>query len=68
MKKENDLLDRMIALEKEVLDLRSEVQHLKQHVKLDPIKPMKEELTPTFVSSIKQKQEAAPVRVVAPET
>ena len=65
MKKENDLLDRMIALEKEVLDLRSEVQHLKQHVKLDPIKPSREELTPTFVSPIKQKQEAAPI-IVAP--
>ena len=59
MEQETRMLDRIIALEKEVSDLRSEVQHLKQHTSFEPAKKA---LTPTYVATIKQEHEEVPVR------
>ena len=59
MEQETRMLDRIIALEKEVSDLRSEVQHLKQHTSFEPAKKA---LTPTYVATIKPEHEEVPVR------
>lgn len=51
MDHETKMLDRIVALEKEVSDLRSEVQHLKQHTSFEPAKKA---LTPAYIAPIKQ--------------
>ncbi|MER1956283.1 MAG: DUF2339 domain-containing protein [Solibacillus sp.] len=70
MKEEENLLRRIGALEKEVRNLRSEVQHLKQHVYLEPA--VKEEQELPVVTPISPKQEdvrvkVAPVQPVEPK-
>lgn len=47
MKKEEEMLQRISALEKEVVDLHSEMKRLKQHVKLDSFEPITEKQAPT---------------------
>ena len=61
MEKEEDLLRRIGALEKEVRNLRSEMQHVKQHVKLEPA--VKEEQKLPSVTPISPKQEDVRVKV-----
>lgn len=84
MKKENELLERIIALEKEVSELREEVVRLKLHTKLEEasvkkfktqtISPTKEELatqkgkTVIPIAKIENKQDPATQNLSEPVT
>lgn len=49
MKKDTEMLERIAALEQEVRSLKTEVQHLKQHVKIEQVVPVKKEPVKPFV-------------------
>ena len=51
------MLNRIQALEKEVLDLRTEVKLLKQHAKIESLEPTKEIRISVPASPIKTKQD-----------
>lgn len=49
MEKDTEMLERIAALEQEVRSLKTEVQHLKQHVKIEQVVPVKKEPVKPFV-------------------
>ncbi|MER2115598.1 MAG: hypothetical protein ABS904_07495 [Solibacillus isronensis] len=49
MEKDTEMLERIAALEQEVRSLKTEVQHLKQHVKIEHVVPVKREQVKPFV-------------------
>ncbi|MEG0384226.1 MAG: DUF2339 domain-containing protein [Solibacillus sp.] len=49
MEKDTKLLERIDTLERELHTLRTEVQHLKEHVKFEQIVPIKKEVAKTIV-------------------
>lgn len=61
MEKDPELLERIAALEHEVRSLRTEVQHLKKHVKYEQVTPIQREITPTYVPPKQAIQKEAPV-------
>ena len=48
MNKDSELLERIATLERELHTLRTEVQHLKAHVKLEQIAPIQKVVAPTI--------------------
>lgn len=66
MKKETDLLERIAALEKEVSDLRSEIRHIRQHVKFEVNKPQYNIPTPTATQPKLEK--ATQIAAIEPTT
>lgn len=70
MEKEEDLLRRIGTLEKEVQNLRSEMHHLKQHVKLEPTVKEQQKLpviTPLSPKQVDVRVQVAPVQPIEPE-
>lgn len=49
MERDSEMLERIAALEQEVRSLKTEVQHLKQHVKIEHVVPVKKEQVKPFV-------------------
>lgn len=49
MERDTEMLERIAALEQEVRSLKTEVQHLKQHVKIEQVAPIKKEPVKPFV-------------------
>lgn len=49
MERDSEMLERIAALEQEVRSLKTEVQHLKQHVKIEHVVPVKREQVKPFV-------------------
>ncbi|MFL0583331.1 DUF2339 domain-containing protein [Solibacillus silvestris] len=49
MERDSEMLERIAALEQEVRSLKTEVQHLKQHVKIEQVVPVKKEPVKPFV-------------------
>lgn len=49
MEKDSELLERIATLERELHTLRTEMQHLKEHVKFEQIVPIKKEVAKTIV-------------------
>lgn len=49
MERDTEMLERIAALEQEVRSLKTEVQHLKQHVKIEQVVPVQKEPVKPFV-------------------
>lgn len=61
MENNREMLERIVALEQEVRSLRTEVHHLKKHVKFEQVAPIQKEVTPTFVPPKQPIQQETPV-------
>lgn len=49
MERDSEMLERIAALEQEIRSLKTEVQHLKQHVKIEHVVPVKKDPVKPFV-------------------
>ena len=62
LEKESQMLERLVALEKEVSALRLEVRQLKQQSKLEPFEVATKKEAPTFVPPVKPVQKEVPIK------